>query len=80
MLLTLLRKCVTFDYMEPTFSIRNEGTVVAITAHNDAALTLIHDNLATESWQWLGNYTVVVDHRFAEDVVNILVDAGGEIV
>ncbi len=55
------------DSIPRNFSFENNGTTWSIVPETKKALKWMEDNLATESWQWLGN-TLVVDHRMAQGV------------
>lgn len=55
--------------------IRNEGTVVSFTPEGDFEHEWLVLNTNAEPWQWLGK-SLVVDHRFADDVEQGIVDAG----
>ncbi len=50
-------------------------TVYGIQPITESAREWIDDNVQSESWQWLGQ-TLVIDHRFIEDVFNGMVDYG----
>jgi hypothetical protein len=46
--------------------VNDDGSVVAFTLRTQAAQDWISEHTETESWQWLGRHTLVVDARFAE--------------
>lgn len=53
----------------------NEGSVFTFQPATDTARQWIDENVEAEGWQWLGN-TLVVDHRFAQDLAQGMIDAG----
>lgn len=55
--------------------IKNEGTVVLFSPESDYEYEFMMVNLETEGWQWLGK-SLVVDHRMASDLTDIIVEAG----
>lgn len=49
-------------------SVLNEGTIFLFCAETDKGLDWLKAHLQTESWQWLGDKSVGVDHRLARAV------------
>ncbi len=58
---------------------KNEGTVWAFIPQSPRAKQFIDENVQTESWQWLGK-NLVVDHRYAEGLIQLLEEEGGLLV
>lgn len=56
--------------------INDQGTVVAFIFTSINAKEWAKENLQTESWQWLGDSTLAVDHRFANDIISLLQEEG----
>ena len=59
----------------PDVLARNCGSTWAFTPITNAARLFFDENISSEPWQWLGA-SLVVDHRFALDLIAILCDAG----
>jgi hypothetical protein len=59
------------------FSVTDHGTLVAISPLTDTAREWIDENVVSEGWQWMGG-SLFVEHRYAEDLVSGMVDAGLE--
>lgn len=57
----------------------DQGSVCAFVAGSEAARVALADLVDTEPWQWLGSLTLVVDHRFAAGLVDLLRDDGVEV-
>lgn len=49
----------------------NQGSICTFTPDNDVEKKWMSDNLETETWQWQGN-SLVVDHRMAHDLVEVM--------
>mgnify|MGYP005817747487 FL=1 len=60
----------------PDVLVHDDGSVVAFTLQSTAAQDWISENTHTESWQWLGRHTLVVDARFAEGLAEGMCEAG----
>lgn len=67
------------DFTVPNFApvtsditVTNNGSTFSFHADTKTGLDALED-LETESWQWLGCRTLVVDHRLAEHLIH----AGG---
>jgi hypothetical protein len=59
--------------------IDNQGSIVIFFPDTDAELTWLTDNTQTEAWQWQGKGSLpslVVDHRFAQDLAEGIKEAG----
>lgn len=56
-------------------SILDRGSLVGFYPHSDEAKQWIADNVASESWQWMGS-VLWVDHRPAQDLINALQQEG----
>ena len=56
--------------------VHDDGSVVAFTLQTTAAQDWISENTHTESWQWMGRHTLVVDARFAEGLAEGMCEAG----
>jgi hypothetical protein len=48
-------------------TIRNEGNLIAFTAHSEAAREWFDTHVESEGWQWLGS-TLCVDHGYADAI------------
>ena len=55
--------------------IDNEGSIIVITPLTSEARIWIDENCNIESWQWIGE-SLAIDHRFAENIILGLADAG----
>lgn len=55
--------------------IKNEGSVVVFEPEGDFEYEWLTLNLETEGWQWMGR-NLVVDHRMAGDVADLVQGAG----
>ena len=55
--------------------IKNEGSVVVFEPEGDFEYEWLTLNLETEGWQWMGR-NLVVDHRMAGDVAELVQGAG----
>src|SRR5262245_10620610 len=62
----------------PDFDVIFHGSVVSFAPLTPAARTWIADNVHIESWQYLGDVAFVVDHRFAQPLIDGILDAGLE--
>lgn len=60
---------------KPDVVVTNDGSVVSFAPQTPAATAWIEDNVQSESWQWLGK-SLVVDHRYAAQLVQGMLDAG----
>ena len=60
----------------PDFDVTFHGSVVSFALLTPAARTWINDNVQLEPWQWLGDATFVVDHRFAQPLIDGIRGAG----
>lgn len=58
--------------------VANEGTVVSFRPVSEAGKAFIEENVESESWQWLGD-ALVVDHRYAEPLIQGMLDDGLEL-
>jgi hypothetical protein len=58
--------------------VRNHGTVVLFELRSPAAREWVDENVQTEPWQWLGR-SLGVDHRFAGQLTDGMIDAGLEV-
>jgi hypothetical protein len=59
----------------PDVLVANAGTVFTFCPLNAKAKSWIDDNVASESYQWLGR-TLVVEHRYAWGLAEGMIDAG----
>ena len=57
---------------------RHHGSVVTFEPLTVLGRGWISENLATESWQWLGP-VLGVDHRFAHDIIDGAINDGLEV-
>lgn len=57
--------------------VTDNGTTWSFRALDDDALKIMQDELQTEDWQWLGERTLVVDHRPATYLCQHLADDWG---
>lgn len=55
--------------------VNDQGSVVIFTPEGDYEYEWMTLNLETESWQWQGR-SLVVDHRPAQDLVEVLEHEG----
>jgi hypothetical protein len=55
--------------------IHNRGSMFGFQPTSDVGRTWIDENLQTEGWQWLGR-TLYVDHRYADDILDGMVNDG----
>jgi hypothetical protein len=53
----------------------NFGSIVGITPMTPTAREWIGENVDAEPWQWLGG-TLNIDRRYADDLVEGMVEAG----
>jgi hypothetical protein len=56
--------------------VTDNGTTWSFEVLTDTAKEFIDENLHTEPWMWLGNKTLVVDHRMSTGVYNVLASEG----
>ncbi|MEI6232633.1 MAG: hypothetical protein WCT04_06250 [Planctomycetota bacterium] len=49
--------------------ISRSGGVILFVALTQSSLEWVHENVSLESWQWLGNASFAVEHRYAEELV-----------
>lgn len=58
----------------------NQGTVFAFFLFTDRAREWVNEHVQLEGWQWLGGMGFAVDHRYAADLAEGMLDAGLEVV
>jgi len=58
--------------------VENHGTIFLFKPQTEAAKQWFAENVQTEGWQWLGK-GLGVDHRFAENLVAGMIEAGLEV-
>lgn len=63
------------DHQTPDVITDNFGSIIGITPMTPAAREWIDENCHVEPWQWLG-LTLNVDCRYAEDILQGMVDDG----
>lgn len=56
--------------------IANEGSVFVFTICSEAGRAWVEENVYLESWQWLGNRSFAVDHRYADQLAAGMEEAG----
>jgi hypothetical protein len=49
-------------------SVANEGTIFLFTLHTNAAREWVAEHVQLESYQWMGNSSFGVEHRYALDL------------
>lgn len=59
----------------PDVEVRDEGTLVVFTPRSAEGRAWLEANVASEPWQWLGP-SLCVEHRCAEPLSNLLIEAG----
>jgi len=59
---------------DPDVLIRCDGTVWTFNPISERAKQWFDENVQSESWQWLGS-SLVVDHRWAADLIRGIIDA-----
>lgn len=59
----------------PDVLVENHGTIFMLRPQTEAAEQWIEDHVQTEGWQWLGK-GLAVDHRYAENLVAGMIEAG----
>lgn len=52
------------------------GSVVSFALLTAAAQEWVAENVGSESWQWLGENVLVVDHRYAQGLYDGMKDEG----
>lgn len=62
----------------PDLRFSSHGSIVTIAPETERGRQWMDDNLAAESWQWLGN-SLGVEWRFAEDIFNGALGDGLEV-
>ncbi|MGH2506550.1 MAG: hypothetical protein ACRDHZ_03905 [Ktedonobacteraceae bacterium] len=62
----LSAKAVSF----PDFTVQNEGSIVLLHPHTDAARSWVDENIGEDNGYQPMWPTVVVEHRFIADIVN----------
>lgn len=70
------------DYVTPDFYVESHGSIFLLRPRNDAARSWIDDNLYTDEDnrpQWFGD-AVAIEHRYIDDIVIGINDAGLEVV
>ncbi len=60
---------------QPDFGIEDHGTLVLFRLWTPAARAWWAENVSTEAYQWLSS-AVAVEHRYAEDLIHAMSDAG----
>lgn len=58
------------------FGVTNNGSTVSFLLYSDEARAWVDTNVELEGWQWLGQSTFAVDHRFAEPLIEGMRSAG----
>jgi hypothetical protein len=58
--------------------VRNYGSIVLFELRSPAAREWVDENVYTEGWQWLGR-SLGVDHRFAGQLTDGMIEAGLEV-
>lgn len=58
----------------PDVTIEDQGSIVVFTIETESARSFIEENVQLESWQWLGQNSFAVDHRFANGLVDGMSD------
>ncbi len=59
----------------PDVHVGNHGSIFTFEPRSAAAREWIADNVQSESWQWIGG-ALSVDHRYAQDLAQGMLDAG----
>lgn len=63
----------------PDVTVENHGSLFVFTILTDAANEWVSENVQTEPHQWLGDHTLAVEHRYAHDIAQGMLDAGLEV-
>jgi len=63
----------------PDFDVTLHGSVVSFAPLTLAARSWVEEHVHLESWQWLGNAAFAVDHRFAQPLIEGIIEAGLEV-
>lgn len=50
-------------------TILDEGTVVLFQLNTDIAREFVDENVQIANWQWLGNRSFAVEHRYAGNLI-----------
>jgi hypothetical protein len=58
------------------FGVTDNGSTVSFLLYSDEAKAWVDTNVELEGWQWLGQCTFVVDHRFAAPLIEGMAEAG----
>jgi hypothetical protein len=53
--------------------VENHGSVVVFEAQTPEARRIMHDEIETESWMWMGRDRLCVDHGVSEGLYDYLV-------
>jgi hypothetical protein len=59
----------------PDFCVANHGTIFLLTPHTRGAREWLAEHIPDDA-QWWGNGTLVVEHRFIQDIVSHLQEDG----
>lgn len=62
--------------MQANVTVCDQGTVVLFRLNTDAAEAFVDENVQLANWQWLGNRSFAVEHRYAWDVIAGMLDEG----
>ena len=55
--------------------VENHGSLFMVTPLSDSSRQWVQENVATESWQWLGS-SFSVEHRYMQNLVSGMQEAG----
>ena len=64
--------------MAADIQVRNEGSIVQFVPLTPFGKQVLHNNVSTDPWQWLGD-TLCVEWRYSEELALELSDLGVEI-
>lgn len=58
--------------------VRDAGSIVQFFLLTQKAKDWVRENVESEGWQWMGQ-ALCVDHRYATDLINGMLEAGLEL-
>lgn len=60
-------------------SVNPQGTLTIITLTSDSAIRWVEERVEVEDYQWVGENSFVVEHRYTSDLIDGMLDAGLEV-
>lgn len=58
------------------FKVSNNGSTISFLLFSEAAKDWVVENVQLEAWQWMGTSTFIIDHRYADQLIAGMEDAG----